>query len=275
MAYPLITVITASFNAVEFIEQTIESVLVQTYPHLEYIVIDGGSTDGTADIIRRYESRLAYWHSQPDRGQAHGLNQGLARGHGDWILFLNADDFFLGPTVLEEMAPHLIAHHEADLVFGQAIIMSREKVAHPLPSRPFLAPWRYRENRIYGSPWRWRHFCWDSTIPHQAAFTNRRYFERVGNFDESFRIGMDYELFLRGGKGLRAVYVEVPVSGMRAGGVSGDIYAPLRDSRRAQLKNRALAAPLAWTAFFLQLGRFLLVRAVHRTLMPRLIRGTR
>ena len=91
----LISIITVCLNAMEYIEQTITSVMAQTYPNLEYIIIDGGSLDGTVDIIRKYESRLAYWHSQPDRGIAHAFNLGLAQAHGDWILYLNADDLLL------------------------------------------------------------------------------------------------------------------------------------------------------------------------------------
>ena len=94
----LISVITVCFNAAEYIEQTITSVMAQTYPHLEYIIIDGGSRDGTVEIIRKYESRLAYWHSQPDRGIAHAFNLGLAQARGEWIVCLNADDILLTPT---------------------------------------------------------------------------------------------------------------------------------------------------------------------------------
>ena len=85
---PLVSVITVCLNAATFIEQTIQSVIVQTYPGFEYIIIDGGSTDGTVDIIRKYESRLAYWHSKPDRGLGHAFNLGLVQAKGSWLLFL-------------------------------------------------------------------------------------------------------------------------------------------------------------------------------------------
>ena len=92
MKPPHISVITVCLNGAEFIEQAIQSVLSQSYPLMEYIIIDGGSTDGTREIVHSYESRLDYWHSRPDRGVAHAFNCGLTQAQGDWILFLNADD---------------------------------------------------------------------------------------------------------------------------------------------------------------------------------------
>jgi glycosyltransferase involved in cell wall biosynthesis len=181
----VISVITVCFNAVDYIEQTITSVMAQTYPNLEYIIIDGGSLDGTVEIIRKYESRLAYWHSQPDRGIAHAFNLGLAQAHGDWIVCLNADDILLTPTVMEQMAPHLLLHQDDDVVFGQMVSLTRDK-------HPKLVPLC----RSCGGPWRWQEFRRVNRIPHPATFTHRHYFDRVGCFDESFRIAMDYELFL-------------------------------------------------------------------------------
>ena len=144
---PKISVITVCFNAADFIEQTIQSVLSQSYPRREYIIIDGGSTDGTVEIIRRYESRLAYWHSRPDRGVAHAFNLGLAQAPGDWILYLNADDLLLEPTGIEHMAAHLSRHQDADVVFGQMISLTREKYPKPVPLC-----------KIGGHPWRWQEF---------------------------------------------------------------------------------------------------------------------
>jgi glycosyltransferase involved in cell wall biosynthesis len=255
---PQISVITVSFNGEAFIEQTIQSVLSQSYPQKEYIIIDGGSTDGTVEIIGRYESRLAYWHSLPDRGIAHAFNLGLAQAHGDWVLYLNADDFLLEPTVMAQMVPHLLLHQDADVVYGQMMSLTREKDPRPVPLC-----------KIGGHPWRWQEFRRRNMIPHQAAFIHRDFFNRVGSFDESFHTAMDYEHFLRARKGLRAQFVPIALVGMRAGGrCVKDIAATLREFKRAQIKNQALPGWIAELNCFLRLGRLYLGGVAHQVLDP-------
>ena len=236
---PLISIITVSLNAAQFIEQTIRSVLSQTYPHIEYIIIDGGSRDGTVGIIRKYAHRLAYWHSRPDRGLAHAFNLGLAQAHGEWILFLNADDFFISPKVLEAMVPHLSSDKETYVVFGKVVFVSREKELQLILRNSLGYPWRWEEFRRY---------C---TIPHPGAFTNRRYFERIGKFDERLRVAVDYELFLRGGKELQPQFVPITISAMRTGGMSTKyLLRALNENKWAQEINHALPKELAWANLY-------------------------
>lgn len=258
---PLVSVITVCLNAATFIEQTIQSVLAQTYPDIEYIIIDGGSADGTVDLIRKYESRLAYWHSKPDRGLAHAFNLGLAQAQGDWLVYLNADDFFLNSEVVADMAPYLRQYQDAEVVYGDVILMAPHPGMEPLPLlRRRSRPWNWQKMRCSGM---------FNTIPHQAAFTQRRYFERVGGFSEDFKIAVDYEHYLRGGKFLRVRYAPVAVSGMRAGGLVGkNLLRTFREFRRAQQRTGALPAPLAWACFYLMLGRYYLSRLGHRVLDP-------
>jgi glycosyltransferase involved in cell wall biosynthesis len=258
MKHPQISVITVCLNAQDFIEQTIQSVLHQSYPHFEYIIIDGGSTDGTVEIIREYATRLAYWHSRPDRGLAHAFNLGVAQARGEWLLFLNADDILLTPTVLEEMAPHLVRYKQADVVFGQVISLTREKDPKPAPLC-----------KIGGHAWRWAQFRRGNMIPHQAAFTRREFFDRVGGFDETYRIAMDYEQYLRAGAGLKAQFVPLPVVGMRAGGrCVRSIADTLREFRRAQIKNLALPRWLADANFLARATRLYLGVVAHLVLDP-------
>jgi glycosyltransferase involved in cell wall biosynthesis len=244
---PLISIITVCLNAAEFIEQTIQSVIFQTYPHKEYIIIDGGSTDGTIEIIKKYQHRLTYWHSKPDRGLGHAFNLGFEHSQGDWIIYLNADDFFLEPTVLEKMAPHL-QPDKADVVIGQLIRMTRENNPQPLPL--FC---------IFANPWHWHEFRRYCSMPHQATLTHRNLFNRLGPFDESYKIAVDYEFFLRAGKNLRCSYVPLAMSGMRIGGVStNSLLKTLRESQRAQLKNKALSPWFSWVnLYFIFLHWFL------------------
>ncbi|MEW6718168.1 MAG: glycosyltransferase family 2 protein [Chloroflexota bacterium] len=103
--WPRISIVTASYNRAEFIEETIRSILLQGYPDLEYIIIDGASTDGTLDVIKKYEPWLAYWESKKDRGQSHALNKGLAKCTGDIITYFSSDDFYL-PGTFEDVGNH-------------------------------------------------------------------------------------------------------------------------------------------------------------------------
>jgi glycosyltransferase involved in cell wall biosynthesis len=254
---PLISIITVCFNAAQFLEQTMQSVLSQTYPHIEYIVIDGGSYDGTVEIIRKYESRLAYWHSKPDRGLGHALNLGMTRARGEWILYLHADDFLLDASVVENIAPYLLNHTNTDVVYGNCIRMTREPGSQPAP---FC--------HILGGPWNWQVYRCRSTLPHQAAFTNRRYFDRVGQFNEALARAVDYELYLRGGASLMAVHVPLAVSGMRVGGLSGNTVHTLREALNAQLLNQALPPWIARVNFFAGIGRNLGGSLLHKMLDP-------
>jgi glycosyltransferase involved in cell wall biosynthesis len=255
---PLISVITICKNAGEFIEQTITSVVAQTYPTLEYIVIDGGSVDGTQEIIRKYESRLAYWHSKPDRGIAHAFNLGLAQARGQWLVYLNADDFFLKPMVIEQMVHHLLQNKDNDVVFGKIQSLTREPRPQPAP---FCKP--------IGRPWRWQDFRRFDSIPHPAAFINRHYFEQVGPFDESFHIAMDYELFLRARAELRARFVPLPLVGMRHGGqCAKSLVNTLQEAKRAQIKNRALPRWISEVNFLFRLIRLYAGVVAHQVLDP-------
>jgi glycosyltransferase involved in cell wall biosynthesis len=255
---PLISIITVCFNAADFLEQTIDSVLSQTYPHIEYIIIDGGSTDGTVDIIRNHESRLAYWSSKPDRGISHAFNLGLEQAHGDWIVYLNADDFFIDSSVVSQMVPYLRQNMDADVVYGQAEIIFSGKEVQAFPF-----------SRLLGRPWSWPIFRLYNFLPHQSAFTHKKYFARVGKFDEDCVISVDYEHYLRGGKNLKAVYVPFMISKMRLGGLSHrHLLSSLREYKKAQLKNRALSVWEAWLVFYYRILSFYGRACLHKVIDP-------
>ncbi len=237
---PLISVITVCYQAEEFLEQCIQSVIAQDCPDFEYIVIDGGSSDGTVSIIEKYQDRLAYWHSKPDRGLSHAFNLGIEQSRGEWLAFLNSDDRYVSPSVLSNLAGILRKEKNVDVIHGRIQHIKRQK--EPVP-----------QSEEIGGAWSWGRFRRYSTIPHPAAFVNRRLIEQVGWFDEDFRNALDYELFLRKRSELVVRYVPELIAQMRIGGISTDgVERSLRESRDAQIKNRANGVGLSyfWWGYF-------------------------
>jgi|AMFO01.1.fsa_nt_gi glycosyltransferase involved in cell wall biosynthesis len=242
---PLISVITVCYQAEAYLEQCMQSVLSQEFNDFEYIVIDGGSTDRSPDIIKGYAEKLAYWHSRPDRGLSHAFNIGMEKSRGKWIAFLNADDYYSGPRVLADAAEILVHADDADIVHGTIKYIAREDAASEVSEE-------------VGKPWRWEDFRRSSTIPHPASFFSRHLYEEVGKFDETFRNALDYEFFLRKGSALRVTFIPRLFAYMRMGGMSTlDAKRSLRESRDAQVKNRAqgVMGAYAWW-FYLRLRLF-------------------
>lgn len=224
---PKISVVTVCFNAVEFIEECLQSVERQDMPGVEHVMIDGGSSDGTVEIIKRHANRLAYWHSQKDRGVGHAFNLGVQNSTGDWVLFLNADDYLCRPDALSLLVNQARSMPDAEIVYGMVQPVTR--ASRPVPSgRP--VGWSY-------SPFR---FLLRDLIPHPATITSRGYLERVGPFREDMRIVIDYELYLREYRKLRTAFVPHVTTHMRAGGLSSDGVATLEEMFRAHEINRVL-----------------------------------
>lgn len=181
--WPKISVVTPSFNQGQFIEETIRSVLLQGYPNLEFIIIDGGSTDGTLEIIRRYEPWLAYWVSEPDRGQSHAVNKGIQRASGEIIHWLNSDDLLL-PGSLALVAQKFHENPGVKLVTGQArIINEKGEVTGEL--RSAFTTWEEAAT----SP--------RNSIRQVSSFFSGTLFDELGLLNESLHIAMDTELLIR------------------------------------------------------------------------------
>ena len=225
---PLISVITVCLNASDYIEQCIQSVIHQKHEDFEYVIIDGGSTDGTKEIIETHKGSVSYWHSKPDRGLAHAFNEGVLHSNGKWLIFLYSDDYFLDESTLEKISSELLNNTGADVIYGQVKIVSREQnpcyIGGP-----------------YGGDFNWNDFLYRDIIPHQAAFTNRSLFEQEGLFDENFNIAVDYEHYIRKGPTLSAIYVNQIISCMRDGGLSQEsIWLSLRDQHMARIVNEVI-----------------------------------
>jgi hypothetical protein len=178
---PTVSIITPSYNQARFIEQTIQSVLAQDYPSLEYIIVDGKSTDGSQEIIQRYADRLAWWVSEPDQGQADAINKGLSRASGEIVAWLNSDDLYL-PGAVSAASQALEANPQAGMVFGNAITIDENGSAMNLL---VFGDWGLQELM------RFRIIC------QPAVFMRRRVLEQVGGLDPSYHFLLDHHLWIR------------------------------------------------------------------------------
>jgi glycosyltransferase involved in cell wall biosynthesis len=179
---PLVSVITPSFNQARFLESTICSVLEQDYPNIEYILVDGGSTDGSMDIIQRYADRFAWWVSEKDRGQTDAINKGFARAKGDILAWLNSDDTY-EPHAVAEAVALLLDQPEIGLIYGDAnFIDENGAIIGRFPAAQTDLG-RLRRGYVH--------------IPQQAAFWRTDLWKKVGPLDPSFYFAMDYDLWVR------------------------------------------------------------------------------
>lgn len=179
---PLVSIITPSYNQANFLEETIRSVLDQGYPNLEYIIVDGGSTDGSLEIIQKYADRLAWWVSEPDQGQTDAINKGFSQAKGEILAWLNSDDTYL-PAAVAEAVGYLQAHPEIGTVYGDANLIDDEgNVIGRFPAKQ-------TDNR--------RLMRGYVHIPQQATFFRAELWRKVGPLDPTFFFAMDYDLWVR------------------------------------------------------------------------------
>jgi glycosyltransferase involved in cell wall biosynthesis len=188
-AAPKLSIITPTLNQGEFIEKTIKSVLDQGYENLEYLIVDGGSTDSTLETIKRYEDRIAWWVSEPDEGQTDALNKGLAHATGDVIAYINSDDYYL-PRAFET-ATGLLERSGALWIAGAARYVDQNGTLTEV--------WRPRQPATYESTIKGRHWWmlapW--SVPQPSAFWRRELQEEVGDFRRDMHYVFDSEYFLR------------------------------------------------------------------------------
>jgi glycosyltransferase involved in cell wall biosynthesis len=179
---PLVSIITPSYNQAEFLEETINSVLGQDYAPFEYIVVDGGSQDGTLEIIKKYEGRITRWISEPDYGQTDAINKGFSLATGDIFAWLNSDDTYL-PGAVSEAVSYLQSHPHIGMVYGKAYYIdeqSRRVALYPAGETDYR---RLRRGV--------------TTIPQQTMFFRSELWKMVGPLDTSFYYAMDYDLWVR------------------------------------------------------------------------------
>jgi glycosyltransferase involved in cell wall biosynthesis len=188
--WPRVSIVVPSYNQSAYIEETLRSILLQGYPNLEAIVVDGGSTDGSVEIIRRYERWLGFWVSEPDRGQTHAINKGWARATGDILAYINTDDYYAPGAVAVAAA----AFHEnpgAGMVYGSAIVVDE--------SGSKLRVWQAQAFDLGLM------LTGGNIVPQPAAFFAAEALRSIGYVDERWQMIMDYELCIRLGLGFPAV----------------------------------------------------------------------
>jgi glycosyltransferase involved in cell wall biosynthesis len=178
----LVSIVTPSYNQARYLETTLRSVLEQDYPRIEYIVVDGGSTDGSVAILQSYSNRLAWWVSEKDRGQTDAINKGFARASGEVLAWLNSDDTYR-PGAVRAAVEALQRHPEAAMVYGEAnYIDENGRVIGNFPAAQTDYR-RLRQGYVH--------------IPQQSAFWRASYWRQVGPLDPSFYFAMDYDLWVR------------------------------------------------------------------------------
>lgn len=245
---PVISVVTVVRNGAATLERAIRSVVEQDYPNLEFLIVDGGSDDGSVAIMERWAQRIAYWRSEPDSGIYNAWNKGVDLARGDWIAFLGADDAFR-PGAISAYVRRISAAGDAlDYISSRAALVS---------STGQLL-------RVIGRPWNWPAFQRYMTVAHVGSMHHRRLFERLGRYDETYRICGDYEFLLRAGPGLRAGFMDEITVAMADGGISGSGLAALREQMRAKLETGKRPSLSAMWEYGVAIAKFRVRKLLNR-----------
>ena len=225
----LITIVTATYNAEKYLSILASSIRAQTYSDIEWVVIDGNSSDETVAILRGNEDVVSYWLSEPDRGIYDAWNKGLRHANGDWICFLGADDFLWSEDAIAQMAEILkTLSMTTQIAYGQVVLLGLNDVPLYTVGQPY--------RQILGDA-----VDVMDLPPHPGLMHRRAVFDKRGGFDENFRIAGDTELLLRELQRAPACFIPgVVIAGMRQGGISSkpsSILKSLQELRRIQRKH--------------------------------------
>ncbi len=228
MTIPLVSIITPTLNCGRYLEDAIKSVLAQDYPAIEYIIVDGGSSDKTIEIIKKFGDRISKWISEPDKGTSDAVNKGIKMCSGEIIGFLMADDYY-EPGIVTEVVAAFDKHKDADVIYGDLRYLNPEKnETNLIKQSPNPKPVTPARMLFRGMP-----------ITLTAALFRKQIFNRYGLFDLSFKIANDADLYLRFLKnGVHFIYMEKLIVNMRAGGMSDALTKKtLQEVRKILLKS--------------------------------------
>ena len=193
--FPLISIVTPSLDQEPYIEETIRSVLLQGYPNIQYIIIDGGSKDKSLEIIRKYEHWIDYWVSEPDKGQGHAINKGFTKASGQLFAYINSDDLY-EPNAFYSVAIHLLRNNDLQLIAGECVVFNEKSI------KRIIKPWwpmslSYFIKKTYSS-----------TFAQPSSFWTRHIYLKAGEIDQSLHFCFDREFFLRLGLlGVRPIFI--------------------------------------------------------------------
>ena len=203
-----ISIITVTYNSAQTLEQTIQTVLAQTYPNVEYIIVDGKSTDNTLAVIEKYRDKISTVVSEKDDGLYHALNKGIALATGDIIGILHADDFYIDNTVLTKVAETFTAK-KADAVYADLYYVDKDN------TDKIVRTWKSGEYKL-------ANFLWGWMPPHPTFFVKKEYYTKHGSFNTNLHTAADYEIMLRllYRHKLKAAYLPKFIIKMRVGGQS-------------------------------------------------------
>lgn len=208
---PLISIVTPSFNQAQFIRATIDSVLSQNYPNLEYFVIDGGSTDGTIEILKSYGKKLN-WVSEKDNGQTHAINKGLKKSRGEVLAYLNSDDVYMPGTLMR--VGEYYSKTKADWITGDCIVIDEN--GSVLKGDWLISGYKRFLRSLAQLSALWTLQTFDSPFPQPSTFWSRNAYELIGEFNEKYHYVMDYDYWLRLSKHFRPHDLKAVLSGFRA-----------------------------------------------------------
>ncbi|MDE1162355.1 MAG: glycosyltransferase family 2 protein [Acidobacteriaceae bacterium] len=224
-----VSVITATFNAETLLARCINSVSTQDYPDVEHVIIDGGSSDRTLDVIEQYKDYIGYFTSEKDKGIYDAWNKGVKAATGEWIAFLGSDDEYYPGAISSYM--RLAAGHP-----GTEYMSSQVRWVPAPPEKV----------KIIGAPWDWPGFQREMRVAHVGSMHHRSLFHRLGLYDLTYRITGDYELLLRAGDTLRTAFLPQVTAEMQAGGTS-DSFEALVEAKKAKVLSGGRSR--AWASF--------------------------
>ena len=248
---PLVTVITVVYNGETYLEETILSVINQTYDNVEYIIIDGGSTDGTLKIIKKYKEQIDYWVTEPDDGIYDAMNKGLCLSYGEVIGIINADDWYKHDTIAESV--HSLQENHADYSVGNIQKVPSNIIAKAI--FPLI------KNHIYQ----------EMMYPHISAFVKRNVYKKTGLFNTNYKISADFDMALRIHKqNFKLVYLDMIQATVVEDGISGDTR-----SKKEYLDiviQQGKSPISAYATYYLHIFKYYIIKILPKPLVAKILK---